>query len=123
MKKIILILAFLVCASNVYAQNPVAGPTSKFAWTQGADILSDAQGYTYRMYLDVAGPATLTGVTCAGTTAPYTCQVLVPSMTQGTHSMTITATSAAGESAHSVPFAFAFVANPPQTPTGMRIIP
>lgn len=123
MKKILLIITFLTCAAPAFAQNPVAGPNSKFAWTQGADVLSDAQTYTYRMYLDAAGPATFVGVTCVGTASPFTCQVTVPSMTQGTHSMTITATSAAGESPHSTPFTFTFVANPPQTPTGMRIIP
>lgn len=123
MRKLLFIISILLFANIASAQNPVASPTSKFAWTQGADTLSDAQGFTYRYYLDAAGPATFVSVTCAGTASPFTCQVLVPSMTQGTHSITITATSAAGESPHSSPFAFAFVANPPVTPTGMRIIP
>jgi hypothetical protein len=120
MKKLLFVI---LLSSVVHAQNPVAGPKSFFEWEQAADDLEIVQGYTFRYYLDAGQASTFINVTCTGTASPFTCRVLVPTMTQGTHSITLTATSAAGESPASLPFAFAFVANPPTAPTSIRITP
>ena len=122
-KRLLIVGLLTLIPTIAQAQNPVAGPKSSFVFNQAAPLLTDAQGYTYRYYLDNGGALTFVNVTCTGTATPWTCQVLVPSMTQGSHSITLTATSAAGESPQSVPFAFAFVANPPTAPTSIRVIP
>lgn len=103
------------------AQEPPAIPGQKFEWGQPAPTLADASGYTYKYYPDGATTGvTFTGVTCAGSAAPFTCEVLIPAFTPGNHSITITASNVAGESPKSAPFAFTFVVTP-AAPVSIRI--
>ena len=121
MRKALLTLAIVSITATLYAQAPIGIPTSKFAWDQSAPVLADAQAYTYKYYPDNAATGvTFTGVTCTGTVSPFQCEVNIPAFTPGSHSVTFTATNAAGESAKSSPFAFAFVVTP-AIPSNIRI--
>jgi hypothetical protein len=106
----------------IQAQVPNVDANDSFAWNQAANSLAEAQGYVYKYYLDGAGVgSTFAGVTCSGTASPFTCQARTPAFSNGNHSLTITAASAAGESAPSIPFGFVF-GNPPTTPNNIRVI-
>ncbi len=106
------ITLFLAVSTN--AQTPGAGANSKIAWDQPAGTLVEAQAYTYKYYPDSAATGTtLVGVTCAGTTAPFQCEVAFPAFTPGSHTLTLTAGNIAGESAKSSPpLSFVFVVTP-----------
>lgn len=120
MKK--LLLAFLLFASVASAQPP-ASSNQRFSFDEAAPTLADAQAYTYKYYPDGnATGVTFTGVTCSGTASPFLCSVLIPAFTPGNHSITLTATNVAGESAKSSPFAFVFVVTP-SVPANIRITP
>lgn len=112
MRRSLLLVGLLLLPVGISAQT-TGVPGQKFAWDQAAPDLASAQGYTYKHYDDGAltGVA-FTGVTCTGTTSPFACEVLIPAYTPGNHTLTLTATNIAGESAKSSPFAFAFVVTP-----------
>jgi hypothetical protein len=122
MKKLLVIL--LLSASAASAQQPpIVTASNKFQWNQPAQDLNTAQGYGYKWYLD--GSATgnqFSGVLCTGVSPSFTCQVQVPPLTQGTHTIRLSATNAAGESPLSDPFAFAFVGLPAK-PEGVTAVP
>lgn len=116
-----LLLVFVVFGLAVPAVAQTATPGSKFAWTQSADATT-AQAYTWKIYNDGATTGVaLAPVTCvAGTpTTTANCTVPIPPYTPGAHTMTITATNAAGESVKSDPLTFTMVAIPakPGTPS------
>ncbi len=119
MRKVL--LASILISSTLYAQAPPALSTSKFAWDQSAPTLADAQAYTYKYYPDGAATGIeFTGVTCSGSSSPFQCEVNIPAFTPGNHSITMTASNLAGESAKSAPFSFVFVVTP-AIPSGIRI--
>lgn len=123
MRKAFLTLILVSVTVTLYAQNQSTGTiASKFAWDQPAPVLADAQGYTYKYYPDGAatGIAFAGGVTCSGTATPFVCEVNIPAFTPGSHSISMTATNVAGESAKSTSFAFNFVVTP-AIPTNFRI--
>jgi len=118
-RPLLLALVFLLLGSAVQAQT--ATPGSKFLWTQGTDAAT-AQAYTWKVYNDGAAIGVmLTAVTCVAnspaTTA--TCSVAIPAYTPGPHSVTVSATNAAGEGPKSDALAFTMVALPakPGTPS------
>lgn len=119
MRKLLACLTLVIGASaGIYAQ---ATPTSKWAWTQDAPTLADAQAYTYRYYADGATTGVaLTGVTCTGTVSPFACEANIPAFTPGNHVATLTAGNIAGESAKSSPLNFVFVVTP-ASPSNFRI--
>jgi hypothetical protein len=106
----------------ITAQQPPVGTSGqRFGWDQTAPTLADAQGYTYKYYPDgSATGVTFTDVTCTGTVSPFQCSVLIPAFTPGNHTIEMTATNIAGESAKSAPFAFSFVVTP-GSPVNIRI--
>ena len=111
------LLAFTVTAA---AQTPVT-TANKIGWDQSAPTLAEAQSYVYKYYPDAAtAGVALASVTCAGTTSPYQCEVPFPAFTPGSHTLTLTASNAAGESAKSAVLAFAFVIIP-ASPNNLRI--
>ena len=117
-KKLILLAAFLLVANLANSQ---AIATSKLIWDQPGTIsIPEATAFTYKYYPDnaVAG-IVLTNVTCSGTST-ITCQANFPAFTPGAHTLTISSSNAAGESAKSSPFAFVFVVTP-GTPFNIRI--
>jgi|SRR5581483_4152810 len=96
-------------------------PSSKLIWDQTAPDLATAQAYTYTSYPDGSATGTgLSGVTCSGTTSPFTCQVTYPAFTPGAHTLQLTAKNAAGESPKSAAFSFTFVVLP-AAPVNLRI--
>ncbi len=124
MKKLLLVpfitLAILLCSVNSIAAQ--ATSANKIVWDQQAATLAEAQSFTYKFYSDGSSVAnTMTSVVCTGTTAPFTCSNNFPPFTPGTHTLTITASNAAGESAKSSPpFSFTFVVVP-NVPNNLRI--
>lgn len=120
MHRIALVGLVLVGLAAPVAAQTTALPGSKFAWTQSIDAPT-AQAYSWKLYNDgaVTGVA-LAPVTCvAGTPATTAnCSVPMPAYTPGPHTITITATNAAGESPKSDPLTFTMVAIPakPGTP-------
>jgi len=118
-RSIVLALCLCFIGANAFAQTATSG--QKFVWTQSTDAVT-AQAYTWKIYNDGATTGiALTPVTCvAGTPATTaTCSVPIPAYTPGSHSITTTATNAAGESPKSDPLAFTFIAIPakPGTPS------
>ena len=112
-------LLFLLLAT--IASGQTGTPASKLTWDQTAPDLASAAAYTYLYYPDGATTSvTLTAVTCTGTVSPFVCQVAFPAFTPGSHTLTLSASNVAGESAHSAPFAFVFVVVP-SVPTNIRI--
>lgn len=108
----IILISLVARPSEVNAQ---AVATDKLAWNQPAPDLASAQAYTYKYYPDSSlTGVVLTGVTCesAGTPVVISCRTVFPAFTPGSHTLTITATNAAGESAKSAPFTFTFVVVP-----------
>lgn len=118
--RIIMFVAFMLCAVPVAAQTGT--PSSQLAWDQPAQTLAAAQALTFGYYPDAVTTRTaLTGVTCAGTTAPFQCAVAFPAFTPGNHTLTISASNVAGESGKSTVLTFAFVVVP-GTPTNPHIV-
>ena len=120
MKKLIVFtLAALLFAMPVMAQT--ATPGNNLAFDQAAPSLTEAQAYTYQLYADgSSGFIGLTNVVCAGTASPFQCTVQFPAFTPGAHTLQLTASNAAGESAKSAVFSFTFVVQP-AAPTNLRI--
>jgi hypothetical protein len=109
----------LLLGTAVQAQT--ATPGSRFVWTQGTDAAT-AQAYTWKVYTDGAAVgSTLSAVTCVANTpaTTATCSVAIPAFTPGPHSITVSATNAAGEGPKSDALAFTMVALPakPGTPS------
>ena len=100
-------------------------PSSRVQFDIQAATLSDANGYTYRAYIDGAAgqefPATCVDALQAGT---FTCTSVapLPALTIGPHTIELSAANVAGEGARSIPFAFTIVASP-NAPTSIRLVP
>ena len=123
MKKVLCIVLIAFGCSALYAQGgPNLGPEDFFAWNQAAPSLNDANGYSYKYYLDgaVTGSVFLT-VTCSGTASPFDCRGKPPAFAPGNHTITLTAASASGESPQSAPFGFVY-GNPPISPNNIRVV-
>jgi hypothetical protein len=122
MKHLILVCAFALSTTVLSAQ--VGTPTNHLAWDQGGPDLATVQSYSYNLYPDaVAVPTILTSVTCSGTASPFTCTVAFPTFTPGSHTLTVTAVDAAGESAKASPsLSFQFVVIP-LAPVRLRVTP
>lgn len=119
MRGLIVGVFLLGLATSATAQTTVTA-TSTLQWDQPNATVTQAQGLTYRLYVD--GSATglvLTSVTCSGTTT-ITCGGRFPSLTAGAHTGQLTAGNTAGESAKSTALSFTFVVLP-SVPTNLRI--
>jgi hypothetical protein len=118
MTRIGLTLGALLLATSVFAQT--ATPGNKFGFDQAAPDLASAQGYTYKIYADGAATGVVAAATCSGTAAPFACAVAIPAFTPGSHTVQLTATNAAGESAKSTAFTFTLVVVP-TAPANLRV--
>lgn len=119
MRAALLTLTLLLAAVAAPAQTPTTG--TPLVWDQPnvADA-AEAQSFTYRYYADGAATGiVLAGVVCSGS-APVICQAPFPAFTPGPHSLTLTASNSAGESAPSAALAFTFVVVP-TSPANLRI--
>ena len=120
MKTLVLTLTFLFISTAAFAQ--VATPNRQLAWDQtNVANAAEAQSFTYKYYPDGAAVGiALTGVTCTGTTT-VTCTVPFPAFTPGQHTLTLTASNVAGESAKSAVFSFSFEVVP-TAPSNLRLV-
>jgi hypothetical protein len=118
MKKLLLVLLLLISPIMIGAQN--ATSSNHFTWDQPAPDLATANSYTYKYYPDALAGVTFSGVVCSGAATPFSCTVLIPAFTPGSHSIQLTASNLAGESAKSVSFPFIFIVSP-GTPANIRI--
>jgi len=119
-RKLSLILAVLIGLPSLSIAQATIG--SRAEWTQESTNLATAQGYTYKYYINASTVGiAFTIVTCAGTVSPFTCSSLLPALTPGSYTLSLTASSGSVESTKSnvVSFSYAVVL-PPQ---GLRIIP
>jgi hypothetical protein len=122
MKKFLLALLLVLPITLSGQTAPNVDSNDNFAWNQTTATLAEAQALIYKYYLDGAVTGSVfTGVTCAGTVSPFTCQVRSPTFAMGAHSITLTAANSTGESVQSVPFSFVY-GNPPQIPNNIRVI-
>jgi hypothetical protein len=123
-KTLFTILTALTFAGVVSAQTPTGTPSSQLSWDQVAPTVNDARAYVYKYYPDGATAAsagvTIPTVTCTGLTSPFQCSASFPAFTPGPHTLTLTASSAAGESAKSPSMSFTFVVIP-AAPANLRI--
>jgi hypothetical protein len=123
MRRLGLILILTAIAQPAFAQGTATGGNS-LGWTQTGPDLATVSAYTYKHYDDASATGVaFTGVTCAAsTTTPgaFDCQAPFPAFTPGSHSMAMTASNVAGESAKSSPLSFVFVVVP-AVPTSLRI--
>jgi len=109
--RLLLSVVLLALSAQAFAQTGVPG--QKFAWDQVAPDLASAQAYIYKHYDDGATTGvSFAAVTCAGTTSPFQCEVLIPAFTPGPHATAISASNLAGESPKSAVFSFTFVVTP-----------
>lgn len=84
------LVALVLCAAIWLGAQ--ATPTSRLGWDQAAPSLAEAQGFTYKVYVDAGATGTLlTAVTCAGVTSPFQCSGAFPALSAGVHSLQITA--------------------------------
>lgn len=120
MKRLCLAACLCLFAVPVLAQT--ATPSSKVGFDQAGPDLATVQAYTYKYYADGATTgAALPAATCTGTASPFACTVPFPAFTPGNHTLTLTASNAAGESAQSTPpLAFTMVVTP-TAPTNVTI--
>lgn len=125
MKFWLTLLVFVLWPAAVLAQAPVGTATQHIAFDQAAADLPTAAALVYRTYNDGAAVGILVGATCAGTTSPFTCQVLIGAMglTAGMHTVMLTAAIGAVESVKSAPFTFACSNCAPPPPGNFRIVP
>jgi hypothetical protein len=123
MRRILIGLIVLLIPNVVLAQQVV--------WNQsGVSTPTQAQGFTYRLYVTPAGssttsaPVTLTSVLCGGTVPNVQCATVLPTAASaanitGAKSELTTAESTSGvESSKSTPFI-----KPADVPTNLRITP
>lgn len=120
-----LLLGALLAMVPTTARAQTATPSNKLAWDQPGPDLATVSAYTYKYYPDGGTTGTaLTGVTClapvSGSTAAGTCSVAFPAFTPGTHTLTLTASNAAGESAQSAALSFRMVVIP-AVPLNLRV--
>ena len=118
MKRFIAVVAFVFVAA--LASGQTGTPSNRLAWDQAAATLLDASSMTYRVYEASATTITLPAATCTGTASPFACSVAFPAFTPGSHTIQMTASNAAGESAKSAAFTFTFIVVP-GVPTNIRI--
>lgn len=117
MKKLLIIVGIVLLPIIGLAQ---ATGTSKLLFDQQAASLAEANGLGYKYYVDGATTGVSLTVTCTGVTSPFVCSAAFPAFTPGSHSLTLTASNAAGESAKSALFGFTFVVIP-AVPSNIRI--
>lgn len=111
MKKIILSLAFLFCASLAQAQT-----TATAIWNQ-PNLLVDAQSYVYTLKVDTAAPITLTA-TCTTVNSAVQCSApLTGWIGSVSHNLVLTASNGTVTASGAIT-----TAPGPGVPTGTKVI-
>lgn len=120
----LLALLLVALAIPALAGAQTVTPANKLGFNElGPDLLT-VQAYTYKVYADGGGVGVATATLCTAPvlpdTAGFTCTFPFPAFTPGSHTLTVTATNAAGESAKSAPISFTMIVTP-VAPGGLRI--
>ena len=119
-------LAVTIGAGSVIPPTPpdLITSSSTLRWQQPDATLSDAQGYAYKVYKDAAPTGESMTATCTAGT-PVVCSGPFPAFSDGAHTLTLTATNKAGESAKSPSLAFTYGQKPkvPSAPTALSVVP
>ena len=114
----VLMVLGLAAAASAHT---TASPMKQLAWDQTGTTAPEAQAMTCKIYADGASiGTTLTGVTCSSPGGLTGGSVAFPAFTPGTHTLQLTASNAAGESAKSAVFTFTFVVVP-AVPANVRV--
>lgn len=118
------VLAVLAYAGAAQAQTTVT-PTNKLVWNEQGPDLPTVQAYVFKVYADGAAAGTVAAAVVCGVrqlpdTTGFTCFLPFPAFTPGSHTLTLTASNAAGESAQSAALAFTMLVTP-VVPGGLRI--
>lgn len=123
-KKLIIVFALLLSSLFSSEARAQAIPTSKIAWDQPAASATEAQTLTYRIYVDSSTTGIIVAATCGvgPTASDFTCTASLPTLTQGSHRIAVTAANILAESAQSLPLDFTIVVSPPSPPKNLRII-
>lgn len=118
MKHVVFALVFTFTATVAFGQ---ASASKQLEWDQPNATVAEASAYTFKYYPDAAAAGTtLSGVTCFQSGTTTVCRVSFPAFAPGGHTLQLTATNAAGESAKSAVFSFTFVVVP-SAPSGVRV--
>jgi hypothetical protein len=117
MKKLLVLL--LLIAVPAMAQTVVVGQQA-LAWDQSATNLAEANSLQYKLYVDAAAGAVMTGVTCTGAASPFACKANLPALASGTHTLSITAGLNGTETAKSTALSIQVVII--AVPTNLRVV-
>src|SRR5262245_53907100 len=116
MKRRLCVVVLLLLAAPVVAQ-----PSLTIWWDQPADSLMDAQGFTYRFYLDALPGVILQGVACKTDNNVVVCNAPLPLPSIGAHRIALTAENAYGEGSRSQELTFRYP-SVPGAPQNLRIL-
>lgn len=114
------ICVFVLGALAANASAQTGTPANTFAIDQAGPDLATVNSLTFKRYDDGAAVGVVTVFACTGTASPFVCKATFPAYTPGPHSVTFSASNAAGESPKSVALTFTFVVIP-ATPANPRI--
>lgn len=91
---------------------PVAGPNHRLVWDQYAYNLDTVKKLSFTYFLDdsIAGTS-LEGVVCTGNAPNFTCSAPIPNMSNGVHTIKLSATNTIGNSGQSTEFRFRYSRN------------
>jgi hypothetical protein len=106
---------------NGAAVIPANRPTS-FYWDQQAPSLADANGYSYKFFIDSGTDFTALQSNCTGQQSPFICSTGVPALTPGNHRVMVQASQNDMDSDMSNPLDFV-VGIAPGNPSGLRFNP
>lgn len=125
MKNLILALIMLVGVGIGSAQAQAqAGPNSRVQFDQTAANVTEANGFTYRSYID-GGAGVVFAVNCVPTaiTTEFVCTAVdpLPALQVGSHNISLSAANVVGESIPSNPYPFTVIIVP-ATPQNIRLV-
>ena len=91
---------------------PIAGPNHRFEWDQYSYNLNTVNALSFDYFLDGSTSGThLDKVTCTGNAPNFVCSAPVPAMSNGVHTIKLSAINIIGESGQSLEFRFRYSRN------------
>lgn len=111
-------------STTLSAQTVIAPTGNAICWDQVAQDLPTAQSLIYQSSTD-NGPIVAITPTCSGTSSPFTCQIPLPAITPGAHSVSVTASTKLSDGSLLTSTAGIFtyiIGTPPSPPSNFRII-
>ena len=118
-------IAFVVVVLLLALARPAAQQGLTLVWDMENTPAWEAQSYTYRAYLDEATTGViLQGVICRALTGTLHSECTVPlfSVTNGVHTLQLSAENYAAEGDKSAVLTFRYPSGKPPTPQNLRIV-